>query len=100
MQSPDWRVDLTRMPIKGNSHGVLRGSVVVDAAVERCAAFNVNKVTRGKAAFVTVRNNGHSFVCKRTIDVNVSGVNLSEFVWTVVWRWEVPGEELLVTYKP
>ncbi|GMI20879.1 hypothetical protein TeGR_g6800 [Tetraparma gracilis] len=101
MKSPDWQVTMMRAPVKGNSHGVLRGSAVVDASVERCAAYNVTKVASGRnAATSAVRINSHSFVCKTTVDVNVAGVNLREFVWISAWRWEAEGEELLVTYKP
>jgi len=103
LESPDHHVKMGKIFIDGSSSAVGRGSTIVDASVEDCAAWELAKTSRESLsnsrslARSFAKTNVHHGLFHLVFDLHIPGFLPREFLTEQVWRRQ--GEKLAVAYE-
>ncbi|GMI38047.1 hypothetical protein TeGR_g2496 [Tetraparma gracilis] len=102
LESPDHLVKMQKAFRAGSSSVVLRGSATLDASLEECAAHELLKISRARAAInkedeeTLTWINSHHGVFRFILGLGAPGFDAREWILEHVWRKE--GEDALATY--
>jgi hypothetical protein len=102
LESPDHLVKMQKAFRSGSSSVVLRGSATLDASLEECAANDLLKLRRSRAANIVKQKetltwiNVHHGIHRFVYDITAPGFDAREWILEHVWRKE--GEDALATY--
>jgi hypothetical protein len=106
LKSPDQLVKMGLFVNDANSGGVGKGSVVVDASIEDCAAWELSAMSREQTKLHHERKglersltaaNQHNLLYYLVIDLQIPGLSPREWVSQIFWKRE-GSDKLVVLY--
>jgi hypothetical protein len=102
LDSPDHLVEM-KFDNKDEG-GIGRAATVVDASIEECAAWNMSNLSREHTKRYRERNginrsltdtNQHCSIYHLVVDLQISGLQLREWVTRRVWKWDGDSKDRL-----
>jgi len=106
LESPDHLVKMGKIFFNGESSAIARGSVIIDASVEECAAWEMSKMSRenkkvqhadGALESALHFENGHHNIYHLVSDLGIPGFLPREFLLSQIWMLQE--DRLVVGYR-